>query len=145
MTVLPWVLAAMAVLAPGRDHAELGGAIARVVDTEAPLFAGDGDRIRTASLVVAVSFRESAFDNAAVSKTHDYCAMGINRRPELARDADACVRVGVAMLRESIRMCRAFPIAFYASGPAGCANARAQRISRDRLAVASWLVRTVSP
>ena len=98
---------------------------------------------KTAALVVAVAFRESTFDMKAKSKTNDHCAMQINRRPDLAEDPSACVRVGVTMLRESMRACPGHPIAFYAEGPRGCASTRAQNISRDRMALAARLVRTV--
>ena len=42
-----------------------------------------------------------------------------------------------------MKMCPAHPLAFYAAGPAGCESARAQRISRDRIAIAQRLVRDV--
>lgn len=145
MTLLPFVLAAMSALAPGRDHTSLAEAIARAVEADAPLFAGDADRRKTAALIVAISFRESTFRNDVVSKTRDFCHLQINRRPELADDAEACTRVGLAMLRTSMRVCPTFPIAFYASGPGACSNARAQRISRDRMAIAARLVREVTP
>jgi hypothetical protein len=145
MTVLPFVLASMALLAPGRDHSVNAASIAAVVDAERPLFKGDDDRRRTAALVVAIAFRESTFYNAAKSKTADHCMMQVNRRPDLAEDPTKCVRVALSMLRESVRMCPAFPVAFYASGPGACENARAQRISRDRMALAARLVRDVAP
>lgn len=142
MTVLRiFVLGAMAFLAPARDHAELGDAIVRVLEDERPLFAGDVARLRTAALVVAIAFRESAFRNDAVSRTNDHCALQVHGRPDLARDPEACVRVGLGMLRVSLRACPAHPIAFYAEGPAGCSSPRAQRISRDRLALAARLLR----
>lgn len=140
ITVLPFVLAAMAVLVPDRDHTEIGEAIAFAVDSEPALFAGDVDRRKTAALVVAISYRESSFNNEAVSRTNDWCHMQINRRPELASDAEECTRVGLTMLRESFRMCPASPVAFYAAGPGACTNARALRISRDRMNLAKWLV-----
>ena len=145
MSVLAFVAAAMSLLSPGRDHAELAQAIASVVEAERPLFADDEDRRRTASLVVAIAFRESSFDNAAVSRTNDHCAMGINHRPDLAKFPTECIRTGFAMLRESMRVCPSHPIATYASGPRGCFNARAQRISKDRLALAARIVREVHP
>ncbi len=144
MTLAMFVVAAMTSLAPGRDHLANGTAIAGVVASELPLFKGDEDRRRTAALVVAIAFRESGFDNRARSKTNDSCMMQINRRPDLADDPAACVRVGLTMLRESMRMCPAFPVAFYASGPGACTNERAQRISRDRMAIARRLL-AVSP
>ena len=145
MLVVLFVMAAMSSLAPGRDHTELGGAISRVVLEERPLFRDDEAKLRTAALIVAIAFRESSLRNDISSKTNDWCAMQIHGRPELAKDADACIRVAMTMLRESMRICPAHPIAFYASGPGGCDNARAQRISRDRMAIAARLVREVKP
>ena len=141
MTVLPFVLAAMAHLAPERDHAELGGAIARAVDQGVPLFAGEDGRQRTAALAVAVAFRESSLRLDAVGdKGKSFCAFQIHVTSggsrELLTDADACASKGLAMLRSSFRICREHPIAWYAAGPRGCASTRAQRISRDRMALA---------
>lgn len=134
--ILPFVLRAMSIVAPERDHTELGTAIANAVEEAPPLFAGDESRERTASLMVAVAYRESTLRNDIISKTGDACAMQIHARPELAKDVNTCARVGLAMLRDSLRACPSFPIAPYASGPGGCSNARAQRISRDRMALA---------
>jgi len=145
MLLVLFVMAAMSSLAPGRDHTELGGAISRVVLEERPLFRDDESKLRTAALIIAIAFRESSLKNDISSKTDDHCAMQVNRRPDLAKDPEACIRVGMTMLRESMRICPAHPIAFYASGPGGCDNARAQRISRDRMAIAAKLVREVKP
>lgn len=141
-STLAFVVAAMALLSPEGEHLEVAGAIARAVDAVPPLF-GDADRRRTAALVVAIAWRESGFDNAVVSATDDHCFLQVHARPDLGRDVEACARVGLAMLRVSVRACAAHPVAFYASGPTGCANARAQRISRDRSAIAAWLLRRV--
>lgn len=145
MTVLPFVLAAMTQLAPGRDHNELGGAIARAVDSNKPLFANDADRRRTAALLVAVAYRESTFIADAVGdKGQSFCAFQIHRSsggtPALLSDPDECVRSAMTMLRTSLRVCPSYPIAWYASGPAGCGSTRAQRISRDRMNLAAYLV-----
>lgn len=145
MSVLFAVLGWMLGLAPGRDHIVNATAIASVVLSEPPLFRGDASRMRTAALVTAIAFRESSFRNDVTSATADSCMMQVHRRPELAEDPAACVRVAMAMLRESMRMCPEFPIAFYASGPGACSNARAQRISRDRMAIAARLVRGATP
>ncbi len=139
MSILFFVLASMSSLAPGRDHMANALAISTVVLEEPPLFRGDDDRRRTAALVVAIAFRESSFRNDVKSATNDSCMMQINRRPDLAEDPAACVRVAMTMLRESFRMCPEHPIAFYASGPGACSNVRAQRISRDRMAIAKRL------
>ena len=145
MLVVLFVMAACGMLAPGRDHTELGGAIARVVLDERPLYREDDSKIRTAATLVAIAFRESSLRNDVVSRTNDHCAFQVHARPELAKDAEACVRVAMTMLRESMRICPAHPIAFYAEGPRGCESARAQRISRDRMAIAAKLVREVKP
>lgn len=135
-TVLSWMNA----LSPDRDHLAAAISITTAVSEHWPIYANDPLRLRTAALVTAVSFRESGFDNDVVSETADYCMMQINRRPDLASDPVECVHVGITMLIESRRMCPAHPIAFYASGPRGCDNDRAQRISRDRSNLAAWLL-----
>lgn len=146
MTLQAFILGAMTFLAPGRDHSANATAIADVVEAEPALFKGDADKVRTAAIVVAIAFRESSFRNDVVSKTDDYCLLQVNRRPDLARDARACVRVGLAMLRESMRVCPAHPVAHYAEGGTkACSSTRAQAISRDRMAIAARLVREVKP
>ncbi|HVH44031.1 MAG TPA: hypothetical protein VM925_16885 [Labilithrix sp.] len=145
MTILPFVLAAMTQLAPGRDHHELGGAIARAVDSNQPLFVNDADRRRTAALLVAVAFRESTFvPDALGDKGESFCAFQIHRSsggsPALLGNVDACARTGLMLLRTSLRVCPSYPVAWYASGPLGCGNGRAQRISRDRMTLAAYLV-----
>lgn len=145
MSVLPFVLAAMTQLSPGHDHQALGGAIARAVDENRPLFANDADRRRTAALLVAVAFRESTFRADAVGDHgRSFCAFQIHRSsggtPALLDDVDACARTGLDLLRTSLRVCPSHPIAWYASGPLGCDNGRAQKISRDRMALAAYLV-----
>lgn len=141
------VIAMMLSLAPGRDHSELGGAIARVVEAEPAIFKDDASKVKTAALVVAVAFRESSFVNSAIGdQGHSVCAMQIYDGPKaLLADADACVRRGLAMLRESARVCPKAPVAWYAVGGAGpCSNARAIRISNDRMAIAKRLT-SVTP
>jgi hypothetical protein len=143
MTAL--ILAMMLALAPLRtDLSPLAETIARVVEAERPLFAADDDRRKTAALVVAVAFRESSFRMDAVSKTDDHCALQVHGRPDLAKLPDECIRTGVAMMRESMRVCAAYPLAHYAEGPRGCASARAQRISKDRMTLAAWVARKVA-
>ena len=147
---LEWVLAAMTLLAPGRDHSELAFAVYDVVEEERPLFADDEDKTRTAALVVAVAYREGSLQPRIVGDHgRSFCTMQVHSSsggsPALLEDVHACVRKGLAMLRTSLRVCREFPIAWYASGVAGCTNARAQRISRDRMALAARLVREVQP
>lgn len=131
-------------LSPRADHSLFITAASTVLHNEAPLFANDSRKLKTAAFVAAVAYRESNFNFQAKSKTNDYCAMQINGRPDLAEKPEECIKVGVTMLRESMRMCPDFPLAFYASGPKGCTDARAQRISRDRMALAKWVLDKVT-
>lgn len=144
------MLACMLLLAPRRDHAVLANAIAAVVESESPLFKEDDDKRKTAALLVAVAYRESGFALDAVGDNGtSWCALQISNAvgggPALLTDANACVREGLRMLRWSIRACPAHPVAMYAAGMIGCTNARAQRISRDRMAIAARLVRETQP
>jgi hypothetical protein len=149
-TTLAFVLAASSLLAPGRDHTEIANAIAARVDAELPLFANDADKRRTAAYLVAIGFRESSLRLDAIGDHgRSFCAFQIHQSsggtPALLTDAGACVGKAFAMLRTSMQVCPGAPLAWYASGPAGCMNARAQRLSRDRISLASWIVRTVAP
>lgn len=149
----------MALLAPGRDHADLAGAIARVVDGERPLFEGDADRHRTAALVVALTYRESTLDNSVIGdKGQSYCAGQIHlpgnaktvegwTGTELREDASKCITVVVRMLRESIGACRSLPVdermSVYARG--SCTSEQGRRLSRDRFALARRTLAKVQP
>lgn len=145
MLVLFFILGAMRLLAPGADHLIVAREIAAVVLDEAPLFKDDADHLKTAALVVAVAFRESSFRTNVRSAQDDHCLMQIHGRTDVDASVETCIRVGIWMLRDSMRACPEHPIAVYASGPSGCTNARAQRISRDRMALAARLVREVRP
>lgn len=145
MFVLFFVISAMGLLAPGRDHVTNATAIATVVLDEPPLFKGDESKVKTAALWVAIGFRESSLRNGVASHTDDHCMMQVHGRSDLALDPELCVRVASALLRESMRACPEHPLAVYAEGPRGCTSARAQRISRDRMAIAARLVREVRP
>lgn len=160
-SLLTWVLAASSTLAPApaRPHDALAEAITARVEAEPPLFRGDEDKRRTASLLVAMAFRESSLRADAVGdkvngKPTSFCAFQIhlpyNRTtPEgwsgedLLADPEKCVSTAMRMIRLSMKVCPDHPIAWYAAGPAGCTSERAQRISRDRLAIAQYLVRKV--
>lgn len=158
-TLLTWVLAASALLAPDRSHDRLAPAIAKRVEAEPPLFRDDADRRKTTALLVAVAFRESSLRPDVVGdhvngKPTSFCAYQINlpwgrKTPEgwsgeeLAADPDKCVAAAFRMLKESFRVCPKHPIAWYAEGPGGCKSNRAQRISRDRVALAQHLLRKV--
>ena len=157
--LLSWVLAASAVLAPNRSHDRLAEAITRQVEAEAPLYKDDEDRKKTAAFLVAIAFRESSLRADAVGDMHagkptSFCAFQIHlpfgaktadgwTGQDLLDDSNKCVSTALRMLRASMKMCPAHPLAFYASGPGGCESVRAQRISRDRVAIAQRLVRDV--
>jgi hypothetical protein len=159
-TLLSWVLAASSTLAPGRTHDALAEAIVARVEAEAPLFRGDVDRKKTAGLLVAMAFRESSLRANAVGdkrggKPTSFCAFQINlpwghktaegwTGEDLLDDPQKCVTTALHMVRTSMQVCPDHPLAWYAEGPSGCKSARAQRISRDRLAVGKYLVRTVA-
>jgi hypothetical protein len=158
-TLFAWVVAASSLLAPTRQHDQLAEAIASRAEAEAPLFKGDDDRRRTSALLVAIAFRESSLRAGAVGdhvagKPTSFCAFQLNlpwgrktaegwTGEDLVEDPHKCVAAAIHMLRISMRVCPAFPLAWYAAGPSGCANARAQRISRDRMAIAQRLLRDV--
>lgn len=144
MSVAAFVLAAMGSLVPNADHSELGGAIARRVDAEPSLFREDSDKRKTASVLVAVAYRESSLRLDVVGdKGTSFCGFQIHRSSGGTRamltDADLCVGRAFEILRTSVRVCREHPVAFYAEGPRGCTSPRAQRISRDRMAIAMRL------
>ena len=127
------VLGWMDGLAPGRDHTALAWAVASQAHGTAE-----------AALVTAVAYREAAFDNAATGDHgRSFCTMQVHASSggtvALTADPAACVAAGLAILRQSIRIDPAFPVAFYARGPRW-RTVEAQRISNDRVAVAKRLL-----
>lgn len=135
-----FALMAMNVMAPNRDHEPLARALATVAETEEPLFRNDESRIKTISLLLSVSFRESSFRNDAVGDHgRSYCAFQVHQSsggsPALLDDPEACTRTAFAMLRESIRVDRENPLAHYCRGPR-YRSEEARRLSRDRMALA---------
>lgn len=130
-TILTW----MHSLAPGRDVDALAWAVAVNASGETE-----------AAVLTAMAFRESSLiNNVTGDGGHSVCAMQIYDGPKsFLEDPIACVARGTAMLRESRRMDPANPIAFYARGPRAFTTKReeAQRISRDRMALATRLVRS---
>ncbi len=126
LTVVGW----METLAPGRDHHALAWAIASQAHGEPE-----------AALATAVAFRESSFDNSAVGDHgRSVCAFQIhNGDRTLLADVDACVAVGLRMLRESVRVDRSHPVSFFARGPRWRSD-EARRISDDRVRIARELL-----
>ena len=132
-----WLIAAMLILQPNRDHSKLAAATATVIASEAPLFADDDSRIRTASLMVAVAFRESSFRDVT-SATHDHGYFQLHDRAALLGHPEAQAREALHRLRDSLAKCSGLQA--YVGGKGGCHDARATRISNDRLALAGRLL-----
>lgn len=137
------ILIWMTALAPGRDHTALATAIDDVVREHGPLFNGDLGPLRTAALMTAIAFRESSLRvNVVGDKGRSVCAFQVLHGDRaLLTDAHACADAGYRILATSIAMCPTHPVAVYAEGPRGCVSPRAQRISRDRMWLASRLAR----
>ena len=161
-TLAKWLLLAANQLAPNKNHEPLVEAIDKVLSAQAPLFAQDTSRQRSAALVLAINFREGSLipsikgDKNKAGKFTSFCSMQIHLPYEakteegwigddLAEDPVKCVTVGVRMLRQSMRMCPKHPVAFYAEGidNRACSSTRAQRISNDRMFIAQKLVKGV--
>lgn len=134
--VCAWLLALS-----GACDLDLASAIADGVVEAAPLWSDDTSKVRTATLVVAVAWRESKFDQSARSATNDFCVMQVHNRPDLGGNLRECIRVGLEALRWSSRVCAAHPVAAYVAGVAGCSDERAKRMSRDRVWLAAQLTR----
>jgi len=126
---------------PVARHGALATAITTVAIEDGALFADDLDLERTAALLVAVAFRESSLTASILGDGgRSVCAMQIHGGAKaLNEDPVACIRAGHRMLKTSIRVDRANPVAFYARGPR-YATEEARRISRDRMALARSLL-----
>lgn len=149
-----WVLAAMLEYAPDRDHQPLADAIATVAE-QYRFVPGDDDHLATAAILVAISFRESSFDNSAIGdhgKSH--CAgqiylPGKARTREgwsgadLRADPVKCMTVTARKVAESMSACRHLPLgdrlAVYARG--SCKSPRGRQLSRDRMRLHEQLLK----
>lgn len=155
-TLLSFAIAAANVVDPDHDHAVMAQAIAHVAEDERPLFTEDESREKTIALLTAVAWREGSLretvrgdcgektkEGKCIAHPRSFCTMQIHAssggNESLNDDPEKCIRTGLAMLRQSMKACPAHPIAFYAGGPNGCTNERAQRISRDRMALAAYV------
>ena len=154
--LLEFALAVVHAVDPDHTHPTMTDAIVHVVEDERPLFVDDSSRERTIALIVAVAWREGSLgervqgdcvektkEGRCIAHPRSFCTMQVHAssggNETLNEDPAKCIRVGMALLRDSMRSCAEHPIAYYASGPGGCTNDRAQRISRDRMALASRL------
>jgi hypothetical protein len=139
--LLAFILAAMAYLQPGAKHDRLAHETVKAIEAVPALFPDDTSKLQTAALVVAVMFRESSFRHGLVSKTGDFCEMQLHGRADTLDDRALCLREGIRMLRASIQACPSAPLAVYAGG--GCHNARARKISDDRIGLAGRILANV--
>lgn len=154
--LLTFALAVVHAVDPEHDHRVMTDAIVHVVEDERPLFADDASREKTTALVVAVAWREGSLrekvsgdcvdktkEGACIAHPRSFCTMQVHSssggNESLNEDPEKCIRTGFALLRQSLKACAEHPLAFYASGPTACTNVRAQRISRDRIALAQRL------
>ena len=105
------------------------------VDALAAAIMAEAQTWDEATLAVAVIFREASNRlNVIGDHGRARCAMQLHNAPrEVLTDARLCVRIGLARLRDSMRLCPATPLASYAGAP--CGSVVAGRISRDRDAV----------
>jgi hypothetical protein len=131
--------------------------LTQVLESEAPIFADDEDKTKTASTVIAVAFREGSLKLRVVGdctlskpgqpckgRPRSFCTMQIHETSggtaALNDDIAACFRKGLSMLRTSVKTCPKHPVAWYAAGGIqACENLRAQKISFDRMFIAKKL------
>jgi hypothetical protein len=140
-----------------RDYDVVTTAIVNVVDREPALFADDPLKLKTTGLMLAVGWREGSLrekvrgdcseskpGEPCKGKPHSFCFAQIHDTSggseELNDDPEKCASMELSMLRTSIRSCTSHPVAHYAAGPQGCTNARAQKISADRIGLAKRIV-----
>lgn len=147
MSLYWFVLALCASLSPHSQpilrHGALATSITTVLHDEGALFAGDADLHRSAAFMVAVAFRESSLDTRATGDHgKSFGAFQLHASSggaeSLLDDPQAQALVAHRMMRQSMRVDRAHPIAFYARGPRW-QSLEAQRISNDRMALAKRL------
>lgn len=135
-------------------------AMARVVATEDPLFAGPHGREQTAALLVETATEEGALRadavgdhgaSACMTQIHEsnFARLGVTRA-QLLTDLDACLRTGLRMMRESFAACRERPfderLSAYLAGGAGCSDdERVVRRSRYRMHRAMRLLKEHPP
>lgn len=144
MSLAAFVAAAMAVLSPNADTLPLADAITSVVESHEPLFKGDTDKTRTASYLIAVAWRESAFRVDAIGDHgRARCAFQLWAAPKaVLSDPLLCTSIAFDRLAESMRICGpSNPLGIYAVGPKGCRSRTAKRISADRMRLAEELRR----
>lgn len=127
-------------LDPGvQDAREIADAIDAEVAASGPVFAGKRGRIRTVRALVFTMLQETGFRRfVRGDRGRSKCLLQVWGAPDEAEtDLRLCVRLGLAIMRWSIRACPKFPLANYASGTRGCSSPVAQRISNQRMVFAN--------
>ncbi len=141
-----WLLAAMLLLAPKHDRAELvrlAVAIDAAVAKLGTLFTGTEGPRKSAALMTAVAYRESSFRVAAKGRgsdcgawqhvTHDKAECD-----RLRSDAAYAAEVAHRDLKRSIAACPGEPLGVYAMGK--CGTKHGAWVSRDRMQIARKLM-----
>src|SRR5262245_45533932 len=106
MNIIPLyviILSWMDMLVPGKDHSEVARATALISVRNPALYKDDESRIRTAALLTAIQFRESAFDQYAVGDHgRSFCSMQIHSSiggsPALLGRPEDCIELGYRTL-----------------------------------------------
>jgi soluble lytic murein transglycosylase-like protein len=161
--VIAWILKLMVLaMVPGYVP---NPRVAEAVDAVAharPLFSGEDGVTRTAALLVAIAAREGHFDPAAKSEDAYGEASGLAQihqsnlkrpmlrelgvTPENILDPTMNLTAAAALLEESLRVCRGRPreerLALYAGGRGHCDIPEAVGDSKNRIALADYLLRS---
>lgn len=153
-----WLLAIIVYVQPhapwSATYEATAASIARVVESEPPLFAGALGRERTAVVLLETAVEEGALRPDAVGDHGtSLCMMQVSSsnlerlgvtREQILTDVETCLRAGLRMMRASMSVCRERPLeerqAQYLAGGGDCeANEVALRRSRHRMRRAQWL------
>ena len=125
-------------------YEETAIAIAETVQENAPLYADDETRIKTAATLVALARFESAFNPTAVGDNGASHGLYQQQRDGELHDVREATRVALSQIRISGRICRGRNrgelLGWYAAGGDGCSNPRGLQQSRNRMNLAFKLV-----
>lgn len=157
-----WI-AALLVLCVGTSTYVPDPRVVRAVDRVAhlhPLFRGDDGVVRTAAYLVAISHREGHLDPEALSTDEFGVAAGLGQISQTnfkrlgvtledMLDPEKNLLATATLLEESLRICKDSPpeerLAEYAGGRGNCTFPEAVRDSRNRVALAEYLLRAKRP
>ena len=158
-----WILALLALVATPESQRDRFGEIATAIETAAsarPLYSSDDGPQRTVAELVALAARESHLVVQAVGyddygrsfglfQVHETNFDRLGVMAEETSDPMEAVSMALTLLAESHRVCRARPseeqLSEYASGMGRCDTPEGIRDSRNRMHLASWLLKTRPP